>query len=147
MKESKAEAAAHGKLWRSTRGRRPEATWGLLAYLHQLGALLLHHPGIQRCMHYPKQLFEGRFRVIDEHISYLPAYERDHQLPAVLPLHPPAWQPFPCNSTVTVQVTSESWTDSKPTLVKRVGYTELHLKSPRSFSWGSCRYQNKVKIK
>lgn len=128
-------------------GKRLEATWGLLVDVHQLGALPLHHPDIRRCMHYPKQLSEGRFQVIDKPISYLPAWERDHQLPAVLLLHPPAWQPFPCNSTITIRVTSESWTDSKPSLVKRAGYTELHLKSPGSFSWGSSRYQNKVKIK
>lgn len=134
MEESKAEAGAHGKLWRSTRGRRPEATWGLLVYLHQLGALLLRHPGIQRCTPYPTQLSEGRFRVIDKPISYPPACERDHRLPAVLPLHPPAWQLSPCNSSITIQMTPESRTDSKPTLVKSVGYTELHLKSPRSLS-------------
>lgn len=29
-------------------GKRPEAIGGLLVYVHQLGALLLHPPGIQR---------------------------------------------------------------------------------------------------
>lgn len=52
--------------------KRPEATWGLLVDLHQLGALLFHHPGLQRCMHYPKQLSEGRFQVIAKLVSYLP---------------------------------------------------------------------------
>lgn len=28
-------------------GRRSEATWGLMVHFHQLGALLLHHSGIQ----------------------------------------------------------------------------------------------------
>lgn len=112
MEESKAEAGAHGKLWRSTRGRRPEAIWGLLVFFHQCGALLLHHPGIQRRMHYPKQPSEGRFWVMDKPTSYPPACERDRRLPAVLPLHPPAWQPFPCNSTIPIQGTSESCTDS-----------------------------------
>lgn len=73
--------------------------------------------------------------------------ERDRHLPVVLPLHPPTWQPLPCSITIIIQITSESSTDSKPTLTRRVVYTELHLVSSRSLSWGSCRDQNKVNMK
>lgn len=139
MVERKAGAGAPGKLWRSTRGRDQKLSGDYWCMCISLELCCFTPQEFSDRMHYPKQLRDSRFWVRDKPISYLPVKGITSFLLS-LPLHPPAWQPFPCNSTITIQVTSESWADSKTTLVKRVEYTELHLKSPRSLSWGNCRY-------
>lgn len=137
MKESKAEAGARGKVWSSSRGRNQRLIgdcWCICISVELCCFISQEHSDACTILH--NSLTAGFVL----QISYLPACERDPQLSAVLPLHPPAWQPFPCNSTITIQVTSESSTDRKATLMKRLAYTEPHLKSPRSLPWGSCRY-------